>query len=82
MTQCAKLIHAIRRSGAKGMTYGDLEAMRVSTCPWKRLSEAGHLHLKEGERLSRFIGKDKLIRFRIAKVVPMAVAPDENSVAA
>ncbi len=72
MTQSAKLIHAIRRSGARGMTYGDLQAMRVSSCPQKRLSESGDRYLHEGEQLTRFTGKDGLIRFRIVKVQPVA----------
>ena len=67
MTQAEILVRAIRR---KAMTYGDLEAMRVSTCPWKRLSESGHLHLKPGERIVRKTGKDGLVRIGIAKDAP------------
>lgn len=69
MTQSAKLINAIRRSGARGMTYMDLESLRVSTCPWRRLSpgEKPERHLGQHERLMRFTGKDGLVRFRIVK---------------
>ena len=53
MTQAEILVRAIRR---KAMTYGDLEALRVSTCPWKRLQEAGHRFLKDGEQIVRRMG--------------------------
>lgn len=67
MTQAKKLIQAIRKRKAKGMTYGELEALRVSTCPWRRLQESGDRHLREGEVLQRLPGEDGLIRFVIVK---------------
>ncbi len=67
MTQSQQLIQAIRRSRSKGMTYGELEALRISTCPWKRILESGHKHLRFDEILYRRIGKDGLIRFVIVR---------------
>lgn len=64
MSQAAQLIEAIRR---KPMTYLELEALRISTCPWRRLSESGHRHLKPGERIERKTGKDGLVRIGIGK---------------
>ena len=65
MTQAEQLIRAIRR---KAMTYGDLEALRVSTCPWRRLSESGHRFLRPGEAIVRRVGVDGLVRIGIARV--------------
>lgn len=65
MTQAEQLVRAIRR---RAMTYGDLEALRVSTCPWKRLEEAGHRFLKPGEQIVRKVGRDGLVRIGVAKV--------------
>ncbi len=62
MTQAAKLIEAIRRAGKSGITWGDLEALRISTCPWVRLKESGHRWLREGERLTSRVGRDGLVR--------------------
>lgn len=67
MTQAAQLIQAIRRAGKRGMTYGELEALRISTCPWKRLEESGHKHLRGSENLVRTIGRDGLVRFIIIR---------------
>lgn len=66
MTQAAKLIAAIRRRKA-GMTYLELEALKVSTCPWRRIGESGHLYLRAGERLIRKVGRDGLKRFAIVR---------------
>ena len=67
MTQAEQLVKAIRR---KAMTYGDLEALRISTCPWKRLDEAGHRFLEPGEAIVRKTGRDGLVRIGIAKDQP------------
>ena len=67
MTQAEQLVKAIRR---KAMTYGDLEALRISTCPWKRLEEAGHRFLRDGEQITRKVGRDGLVRIGIAKDQP------------
>ncbi len=64
MTQAEQLIRAIRR---KAMTYGDLEALKVSTCPWKRLSETGHRYLRTGETIVRKVGRDGLVRIGIGR---------------
>ncbi len=65
MTQCEQLIRALRR---RPMTYGDLLALRVSTSPWKRLSEAAHLYLKPHESLDRFKRQcDGLTVFKIVR---------------
>jgi len=67
MTQAKKLIQAIRKRGGKGLTYGELEALKVSTCPWRRITESGASHLMEGEVLQRLTGDDGLVRFVIVK---------------
>lgn len=67
MTQAAQLIAAIRQSKKRGMTYGELEALRVSTCPWRRLIESGHRYLRGGERLERRKGIDGLVRFVVTR---------------
>jgi len=67
MTQAHLLIDAIRRTRSKGMTYGELQDLHVSTAPHKRLAEAGHRYLKAGERLLRKTGRDGLVRFVVAR---------------
>lgn len=64
MTQAARLIEAIR-SKPNGMTWGDIEALRISTCPWVRLAESGHRHLRPGERIEHVPGDDGLVRVRV-----------------
>ena len=65
MSHCEQLIRALRR---RPMTYGDLLALRVSTSPWKRLSEAAHLYLKPHEKLDRFKrDRDGLTVFKIVR---------------
>lgn len=64
-TQAAQLVAALRK---RPMTYGDLLALRVSTSPWKRLSEAAHLYLKPHEKLDRFKReRDGLTVFKIVR---------------
>ena len=65
MTQAEQLIRAIRR---RAMTYGDLQALKVSTCPQKRLGESGHLYLRPGEQIVRKVGRDGLVRIGVGKV--------------
>ncbi len=67
MSHSAQLIAAIRRAGRKGLTYLELELLRVSSSPWKRISESGHCHLRSGERLDKRVGRDGLKRFVIVK---------------
>lgn len=65
ITQCEKRIRELRK---RPMTYGDLLALRVSTSPWTRLSEAAHLYLKPHEKLDRFKRvKDGLTVFKIVR---------------
>jgi hypothetical protein len=66
-TQAAQLIAAIRRTRGRGMTYLELEMLRVSTSPWKRISEAGHRFLRAGERITRRTGRDGLVRIVVAR---------------
>lgn len=64
-SQCARLIRELRR---RPMTYGDLLALRISTCPHKRLSESAHLYLRPHESLTRFRReRDGLVVFKIAR---------------
>lgn len=67
MTQASQLIEAIRRSRGRGLTYLELELLRVSSSPWKRLAEAGHRFLRQGEHLTSKVGRDGLKRFVIVK---------------
>lgn len=64
MTHAAQLIQALRNGWH---TTGDLEALRISQCPWKRLSEAGHKYLQPGERIDRKTGDDGLLRLRVVR---------------
>ena len=65
MTQAAQLVAALRKGWH---TTGDLQALRISPCPWKRLAESGARYLKPGEVIERKTGPDKLIRLRVRKV--------------
>ncbi len=67
MTHAAQLIQAIRAAGRRGMTDGDLEVLRISACPWKRLSESGHRYLRKGERLIRKVGGNGLKRWAVVR---------------
>lgn len=67
MTKGEQLVQALR---GRWMTWGDLEALRVSTCPWKRLAEPSAqkaLRLR-GEVIERKTGPDNLLRLRVRKV--------------
>jgi len=67
MSHAEQLICAIRRSRT-GLTYGDLEALRVSSCPWKRLAESAHRYLKPHEALQRKPRQfDGLVVFRVVR---------------
>lgn len=67
MTQAQRLISAIRQSRSRGMTYLELELLRISSSPWKRLSESGRRHLHPGERLEVKTGADGLKRFVVER---------------
>jgi hypothetical protein len=67
VTHAEQLIQVLRQS-RRAMTYGDLQALRISTCPWKRLSEAGHNYLRTGEQLDKYERKsDGLMVFKLVK---------------
>ena len=65
MTHAAQLIEVMR--GQRWWTTGDLEALRISQCPWRRLSESGHRWLKPGEYIARKVGPDGLLRMRVER---------------
>lgn len=67
MTQAEFLIRAIRATRSKGLTYLELEMLRASSSPWKRLQESGHRYLRAGERLTKKTGRDGLVRFVVAR---------------
>lgn len=71
MTQAANAVAYIRRhheTSGNWPTYGDLVWFgRAGTCPWQRLRESGHQHLKPGEKLVRDKGPDGLVTFRIVR---------------
>lgn len=67
MTQAERIIAAIRAAGRRGLTWGDIEALRISTCPWVRVAESGHRFLKRGEKLERRQGDNGLVRLVIAR---------------
>lgn len=64
MSHAAQLVRALRR---RWMTWGDLQALRISTSPWKRLAEGGHLYLKDGERIERKTRPDGLVALKVVK---------------
>ncbi len=69
MTHAAQLIQAIRAARSKGLTYLELELLRISSSPWKRLDpkEKPERHLRAGEVLKRKTGRDGLVRFVVAR---------------
>ena len=64
MTHTEQLLAALRR---RWYTTGDLQALRISTCPWKRLSESAHRYLRAGERIERRTRRDGLLELRVVK---------------
>ncbi|HEY8878300.1 MAG TPA: hypothetical protein VIN03_12090 [Roseateles sp.] len=69
MTHAAQLIQAIRAAGRRGMTYLELELLRISSSPWKRLDpkERPERYLRRGESLKRQTGRDGLVRFVVVR---------------
>jgi len=65
MTQAQQLINVMR--GRRWWTTGDLQATRISQCPWKRLAESGAQYLRKGQRIETKIGRDGLKRWRVVK---------------
>lgn len=63
-TQAERLLGALRR---RWMTWGDLQALRVSTCPWVRLGESAQRYLRQGERISKRTRADGLVEMRVVK---------------
>jgi hypothetical protein len=64
VTHTEQLLQAMRR---KWHTWGDLQALRVSTCPWRRLGENAHRYLKSGERIERRTRADGLLELRVVR---------------
>jgi len=65
MTHAEQLLIPLRR---RWMTWGDLQALRISNSPWARLlCEGGTKHLRPGEKLARRTRKDGLIEMRVVK---------------
>ena len=67
MTQAAELTRALRKGWH---TWGDLLALRISTCPWSRLlgSENGlQRNLRPHEQLARRIRPDGLVEMRVIR---------------
>lgn len=67
MTQAERIVAAIRRARSRGLTWGEIESLRISTCPWVRLAESGHRWLRAGESIGRKTGTDGLVRVYIAR---------------
>lgn len=63
-TQAQRIVCELRRGWR---TWGDLQAQRLSQCPWKRLAEAGHRFLAPGEVIQRKEGHDGLLRLRVVR---------------
>jgi hypothetical protein len=52
------------------VTAGDLQFLGLSQCPWARINESAHRHLKRGERIvKRKVRSDGLQEQRIVRVV-------------
>ncbi len=68
MSQGPQLIRAIRKAGRRGMSYGEVMWLRISTCPWKRIEEpAAQLELRRrGEKLVKG-ERDGLVVFRVVR---------------
>lgn len=66
MTQAAQLTQALRRGWH---TWGDLQALRISTCPWARLISEGGLerNLVAHETLARRIRDDGIVEMKIIR---------------
>lgn len=63
MTKGQQLIAELRR---RWMTYGDMQALRISTSPHKRVMEALR-HLREGESLTKRINLDGLVMWKVVR---------------
>ena len=66
MTHAEQLIRALRKGWH---TTGDMEALRISACPWRRLSsdERPERFLRPGERIASKVGPDGLKRWKVVK---------------
>lgn len=64
MTHTEQLLAALRK---RWLTWGDMEALRISACPWRRLSESAHRYLRDGERIERRTRKDGLLELRVVR---------------
>jgi hypothetical protein len=61
-TQAERLFVHLRR---KAHTYLEMEALGISSCPWKRIKEYAH-QLKDGERIEKG-ERNGLVTYRIVK---------------
>lgn len=61
MTQGRRLIEHLKR---RAMTYGEMQALGISTSPQKRVAES----LYERELLVKTKGHDNLIRWRVRRL--------------
>lgn len=61
MTQGRRLIEHLKR---RAMTYGEMQALGISTSPQKRVAES----LYESESLVKTKGHDNLIRWRVRRL--------------
>lgn len=61
MTQGRRLIEHLKR---RAMTYGEMQALGISTSPQKRVAES----LYERESLVKTKGHDNLIRWRVRRL--------------
>lgn len=60
----AQIFDALRRGW---QTYGSLQAMRLSTCPWVRIKEGEANHLRPHEQIKRRTRKDGLQEMKIVR---------------
>lgn len=61
MTQGRRLIEHLKR---RAMTYGEMQALGISTSPQKRVAEC----LYASERIIKTKGRDNLIRWRVRRL--------------
>jgi hypothetical protein len=67
VSKTAQIFEVLRKRWA---TAGDLQSMKLSQCPWSRLNESAHVHLKPGEAIvKRTVRSDGLQEQRIVRVV-------------
>ena len=63
-SQSARLIEYLRGGWR---TTGDMLRTGISVCPWKRLSESGHRHLRPHEKIMKVLYPDGSMRYRVTR---------------